>query len=145
MKNSSSNWVSNLALATALASLPASANSALANIDFSTNSSFQSNHYSSSTSSTVQTLAIEITNDALFELEVSKIENFIYQKFGTKVIATWIPEKNFQKKSCLFVKCEIQNKFKDDFEKLSEFEYKLYVELKDTLNESNYFNMIAIL
>jgi len=108
-------------------------------------SSYQGNYYSNNIATSNQNVSLQITVEDLFNAEIEKFKKLIYDNFNTRVTKTWVPAKNGEDKSCLFVKCDIQETFKDDYEKLSNFEFDLFVALKNDLENSIFFNMIAIL
>lgn len=152
MTNSSNSLASKAyIIATATAGLLAITSSAnvnsaiLSDMQYSVSSSYQGDFYSSKTTATTQFAPIHISQEMLFNAEIEKIKKIIASKFNTKVTATWVPAKNLEEKTCLFVKCDIQDEFANDFDKLSAFELNLYLTLKETLNESQFFNMIALL
>ena len=150
MTNSSNSLASNI-IATATAGLLVTAPSAnvnsaiLSDMQHFVSSSYQGDFYSSKTTATTQFAPIHISQEMLFNAEIEKIKKNIASRFNTKVTATWVPAKDLEEKTCLFVKCDIQDKYADDFDKLSDFELNLYLSLKETLNESQFFNMIALL
>lgn len=151
MLNSSENLVSKaaymLATASLLAVTPTNASYkkvVLSDMQSSISSSYQGDYYFPKATTSNQYAPVHITKDALFDAEIDKFKQLISTKFNTRVTETWVPAKDLEEKTCLFIKCDLQNDFSDDFEKLSDFELSLYLSLKEELNESQFFNMIAL-
>ncbi len=117
----------------------------LSDIQSSISSSYQGDYYSPKATTSKQYEPLHITQDMLFDAEIEKFKQLISSKFDTDVREIWVPAKDLEEKTCLFVKCDIQDKLGEDFERLAEFELNLYLALKDNLSDSNFFNMIAIL
>jgi len=150
MINSSSSLVSKAYVATfaGLLAITPSANAkniVLSDIQSSVSSSYQGDYYSPKATTSEQDAPLYITQDMLFNAEIEKFKQLISDEFNTNVIATWVPAKDLEEKTCLFVKCDLQDELNEDFEKLSEFELNLYLAFKDTLKDSDFFNMIAVL
>jgi hypothetical protein len=150
MINSSSSLVSKAYVATfaGLLAITPGANAkniVLSDIQSSVSSSYQGDYYSPKASTSEQDAPLHITQDMLFNAEIEKFKQLISNKFNTNVTATWVPAKDLEEKTCLFIKCDLQDELNEDFEKLSEFELNLYLTFKDTLKDSDFFNMIAVL
>ena len=148
MTNSSNSLVSNILVAASLLSVAPAANGEdiiLTDLQSSINSSYQGDYYDPRATTSNQYAPLHITQEMLFDAEVEKFKQLILNEFDTKVTDTWVPAKDLEEKTCLFVKCDIQDEIGENFEKLSEFELSLYLAFEDTLRDSNFFNMIAIL
>jgi len=148
MTNSSDSLVYNVLAAVSLLAATPSANAkniVLSDIQSSVSSSYQGDYYSPKATTSEQDAPLHITQDMLFNAEIEKFKQLISDKFNTNVIATWVPAKDLEEKTCLFVKCDLQDELNEDFEKLSKFELDLYLAFKDTLKDSDFFNMIAVL
>jgi len=76
------------------------------------------------------------------QIELDEVIKEIEAKFKTKVIDSWIPADGLLEKCCLFVRVESQDKLVNNIE---DFELKLYVALEEKLEQSRFFNMIALL
>ena len=148
MTNSSDSLVYNVLAAVSLLAATPNANAkniVLSDIQSSVSSSYQGDYYSPKATTSEQDAPLHITQDMLFNAEIEKFKQLISDEFNTNVIATWVPAKDLEEKTCLFVKCDLQDELNEDFEKLSEFELNLYLTFKDTLKDSDFFNMIAVL
>ena len=150
MTNSSNSLVSKayvLAAAGLLAATPGAngENIVLSDVQSSISSSYQGDYYDPRATTSNQYAPLHITQEMLFNAEIEKFKQLILNEFDTEVTETWVPAKDLEEKTCLFVKCDIQDIFDEDFEKLSEFELNLYLALKDPLKNSSFFNMIAVL
>lgn len=150
MTNSSNSLASKaymLAAAGLLATTPgvSGENIVLSDIQSSISSSYQGDYYSPKATTSNQYAPLHITQDMLFDAEIEKFKQLISNEFNTNVTITWVPAKDLEEKTCLFVKCDLQDELNEDFEKLSEFELNLYLTFKDTLKDSDFFNMIAVL
>ena len=148
MTNSSNSLVSNILVAASLLSVAPAANGEdiiLSDLQSSISSSYQGDYYDPRVTTSNQYAPLHITQEMLFNAEVEKFKQLILNEFDTKVTYTWVPAKDLGEKTCLFVRCDVQDKIGENFEKLSEFELNLYLALEDNLRDSNFFNMIAIL
>ena len=150
MTNSSNSLVSKAYMLAAAGLLVATSNASsndivLSDIQSSISSSYQGDYYSPNVTTSNQYTPLHITQDMLFDAEIEKFKQLISNEFNTNVVATWVPAKDLEEKTCLFVRCDIQDELGDNFEKLSEFELNLYLTFKDTLKDSQFFDMIAIL
>lgn len=81
--------------------------------------------------------------DMLKQLEITRIDDKIYSIFNTHIISHWIPAEGMLDKTCLFVTVDKQEELiaKAGYD----FELDLYLTLKDDIDESNFFDMIAII
>ena len=77
-----------------------------------------------------------------FETELNTLLTSIELIFGCKVKDYWIPTKDLLDKVCLFVSFENQV---DLEKKYDDLELSLYEELKYFLEQSEYFEMVALL
>ena len=150
MTNSSNSLVSKAYMLAAAGLLVATSNASsndivLSDIQSSISSSYQGDYYSPNVTTSNQYTPLHITQDMLFDAEIEKFKQLISNEFNTNVVATWVPAKDLEEKTCLFVRCDIQDELGDNFEKLSKFELNLYLTFKDTLKDSQFFDMIAIL
>jgi len=148
MTNSSNSLVYNMLAATSLFAATPNANVqniVLSDIQSSVSSSYQGDYYSPKATTSEQDAPLHITQDELLNLEIEKFKQLILNKFNTNVTATWVPAKDLEEKTCLFIRCDLQDELNEDFEKLSEFELNLYLTFKDALKDSDFFNMIAVL
>ncbi len=103
----------------------------------------KSGSYESSKQSTLDDSIIK--NDILMLklLEIEGINKKIKNIFDTKIVKHWIPADGLLDKTCLFIRVENQEDFisKNDYD----FELDLYLKLQEEINNSNFFNMIALL
>lgn len=76
--------------------------------------------------------------------EIEEIKRQITDKFGIKIISHWLPNIDIEKE-CLFLQCELDKSTLEDFEKVSELEVSMYLCVKDIIDISKYFNMVAMI
>ena len=145
MINLSSNLAYSIVTATSLLSSTPALNPNNLDIQLSINSSYQGDCYSFVPNTSAQYTSLNITQDMLLNNEIEKFKQLILDEFDTKVVDVWAPLNNTDEKTCLFVRCDIQDEMGGDFEKLSKFELDLYLTLQEALEDSDFFNMIAIL
>jgi hypothetical protein len=85
-----------------------------------------------------------IQNDIsmLKQIEISKLNDKISSIFHTKIVKYWIPADGLLEKTCLFIKVNNQEEL---MSATDDFEFDLYLNLKEELNSNIFFNMIALL
>ena len=98
--------------------------------------------YSTNKQSTVDSSTIKNDIEMLRLLEIESFNSELKSKFDTSILNTWIPADGILEKSCLFVSLnnqeELMNSSKD-------FELDLYLALEEKINQSNFFDMIALI
>lgn len=75
-------------------------------------------------------------------IEMSYLINLVEQKYNTKVVNTWLPADGNLEKLCLFISLENQGELKSKYDDL---ELDIFLTLEDTIKQSQFFNMIAIM
>lgn len=98
--------------------------------------------YSPDTKCSSQTVSFFQNDEVFKEYEKSLIIQQIKQQFDVDILGDWVPDDVSQEKTCLFIKINLQFQ---SFEEFDEFEARLYSELKETLNGSKHFDMIALI
>ena len=111
----------------------------------SVHSSYQTNYYSYESLSTIQDSHLQLDNKYMINKEIEKLKLLIKDRLNLDIENSWYTEAEFPQKTCLFVKCNLSENEKNDFEILSQIEYNMYKVLEDELKESQYFDMIALL
>lgn len=82
------------------------------------------------------------TKETSKAIELSNIIRTVEKKYDTKIVNKWIPADGILNKVCIFVKLENQDKLELQN---SNLELDLYRTLKNTLNRSIFFDMIALM
>lgn len=99
--------------------------------------------YSLEQQSTRGSSLIQNDIEMLKQLEIARFNEKIHSSFDTYIVSHWIPAEGMLDKTCLFVTVDMQE------ELLSkagyDFELELYLTLKEEIEESNFFDMIAII
>ncbi len=105
----------------------------------------KSGSYESAKQSTVDDAIIKNDISMLKLLEIEGINKKIKNIFDTRIVEHWIPADGLLDKTCLFIRVENQEGFisKTDYD--YDFELDLYLKLQEEINNSNFFNMIALL
>ncbi len=101
--------------------------------------------YSINNSSTLQNSPINLTDEFFINQEIERLKTTIQNKMNTSILDTWYVKEDLSPKTCLFVKCDLPHDIQNDFDKLSDFELKLYLNMQDELEQSDFFEMIALL
>ena len=85
---------------------------------------------------------IAFSKENNFKVELNNLLSLIEMKFGYKITNYWIPAKDMLDKVCLFISFENQEKLEELY---GDLEIVLYENLKDFLNKSENFEMVALL
>lgn len=85
---------------------------------------------------------IAFSKENNFEVELNKLLSLIEMEFKYKITNYWIPAKDMLDKVCLFISFENQEELEELYDDL---EIVLYENLKDFLNKSENFEMVALL
>jgi hypothetical protein len=99
-------------------------------------------NYATQKQTTVDTSKIQNTVEMLKKLEIASFNETIQSKFETSITQSWIPAETFLEKSCLFVQVDNQTSL---MQKYDDFELELYLALKNKVDESHFFDMIALM
>lgn len=86
-----------------------------------------------------------IQNDAemLKLLEISKFSEKLNNIYGYGIINSWIPADNLMEETCLFISLENQDELSSKPD--TDLELDIYLNLEKEIENSNFFNMIALL
>jgi len=98
--------------------------------------------YSTNKQSTVDSSTIKNDIEMLRLLEIESFNSELKLKFDTSILNTWIPADEILEKSCLFVSLNNQEELMNSSE---DFELDLYLILEEKINQSNFFDMIALI
>ena len=98
--------------------------------------------YSTNKQSTVDSSTIKNDIEMLRLLEIESFSSEFKSKFDTSIVNTWIPADGILEKSCLFVTLDNQEELMNSSE---DFELDLYLALEEKINQSNFFDMIALI
>ena len=140
------NLVENLTYsAIGLSMLVSNAHANLAHNNILENPLYHYESYSINNSSTLQNSPINLTDEFFINQEIERLKTTIQDKMNTNILDTWYVKEDLSPKTCLFVKCELPHDIQNDFDKLSDFELKLYLSMQDELEQSEFFEMIALL
>ena len=96
----------------------------------------------STVQSTMQDSIVKNDVEMLKLIELSNIGNIISNKYGSYMKDTWIPADGKLNKTCLFISLKNQDELKSEYEDL---ELDLYLTLKEELDKSQFFNMVALI
>lgn len=99
--------------------------------------------YSLGQQSTRSLSLIQNDIEMLKQLEIARFNDKIYSRFNTRIASHWIPAEGMLDKTCLFVTVEKQEELMANAG--YDFELNLYLTLKEEIEESNFFDMIAII
>lgn len=99
--------------------------------------------YSSEQQSTRGASLIQNDIEMLKQLEIARFNEKIYSSFNAQIVSHWIPAEGMLDKTCLFVTVDKQEELLAS--KGYDFELDLYLTLKADIDESNFFDMIAII
>lgn len=78
------------------------------------------------------------------QLEIEKIKKEIEKEVNIKIIGYWLPRIDVEKE-CIFFKCELDEETKKDYKKMSDIELNMYLSVKDIIDRSKYFDMVAMI
>lgn len=82
----------------------------------------------------------------MVDFEEQELIKILEEEFKHKVIDYWTPAKDCyehgETKHCLLVRFENQNNLIENYK---DFEFELYLKLKDRLEEFNHYEMVALL
>lgn len=81
---------------------------------------------------------------AMKKIEIEKIKNIIEDTLQIKISGHWLPSIDVDKE-CIFFKCELSEEIRKDYEKLSTIELNMYLSVKDIVDNSKYFDMVAMI
>ncbi len=86
-----------------------------------------------------------IQNDIemLKQLEIARFNEKIYSNFNARIVSHWIPAEGMLDKTCLFVTVDKQEELMAN--EGYDFELDLYLTLKEDIDGSNFFDMIALI
>lgn len=134
--------LNSLAITAALSS-PSIANDTHQNIELSYKASYDKYiDYATHKQSTFDDSTLKNDVEMIKLLEITNMLTVIEKKYNTKIVNTWIPAEGNLDKLCLFVSLENQNDLKLKYDDL---ELDLFLTLEDTIKQSQFFNMIAIM
>jgi hypothetical protein len=97
--------------------------------------------YSSKKQTTAEDSSIKNDVEMLKWLEIGRFNELILAKYDSTITDFWEPAEGLLEKTCLFIKIEKQ----EELNLQVDLELELYILLEERLNESNFFNMIALL
>lgn len=75
--------------------------------------------------------------------EINLIKDTIISKLGIDIENHWLPNTGMDKE-CLFFQCNLDKKILSDVEKYSELEFGMYLAVKGIIDDSKYFDMVAM-
>ncbi|KFL33219.1 MULTISPECIES: hypothetical protein [unclassified Sulfurospirillum] len=78
------------------------------------------------------------------QLEIEEIKKEIEKEVNIKIIGYWLPRIDVEKE-CIFFKCELDEETKKDYKKMSDIELNMYLSVKDIIDRSKYFDMVAMI
>lgn len=77
-------------------------------------------------------------------VEIRKIKKVITETIDLKIITHWLPGVDLPKE-CLFLQCELDESILSDYTKFSKLEVDMYLSVKNILDKSKFFDMVAII
>jgi len=98
-------------------------------------------NYDTAKQSTQSDSYIQNDIEMLKILDITNINNKINTLFGTTITEHWIPADGILEETCLFIKVDKQESFMQN----EDFELDLYLAVKDEIDTSSFFNMIALM
>lgn len=78
------------------------------------------------------------------QIEIEKMKNIIEDTLKIKISGHWLPSIDVDKE-CIFFKCELSEEIRKDYEKMSDIELNMYLNVKDFLDNSKFFDMVAMI
>lgn len=76
--------------------------------------------------------------------EIEQIKAKLISALDLKIETHWLPGTRMEKE-CLFFRCTLDDAILSDYERYSELETQMYIECKDLLVQSKYFDMVAMI
>lgn len=145
--NKQKNTIYNNLLTPAAIGICLVSSSAEANTDYS-NLTVKSSYdkyvdYSLKKQGTIADSNIQNNIDMLKLLEISKFSEKLNNIYGYGIINSWIPADNLIEKTCLFISLENQDELSSKPD--TDLELDIYLSLEKEIENSNFFNMIALL
>jgi len=141
--NTTYNMFTTLSLIATVGLSSVSAHTEITKPDYIAGSSYDRGvDYSSNKQSTVDSSTVKNDIEMLRLLEIESFNSELKSKFDTSILNTWIPADRILEKSCLFVRLKNQEELMNSSE---DFELDLYLALEEKINQSNFFDMIALI